>query len=306
MRDRLLLLFFMCGFVSPAFAAQIVITAGIVDEFAAPADPASPSAAMLALPMLYQNFDLTAGINGGFADRQVAHTFTGLPSNIVAATLQLRVRAGNIAGVTSDGVLISFVDEETVLYCGGDVVWARSFAPTAGGGCFPVPDATGLVGSWNGGQTATIVLDLAALPLPGGGTTNLIAQMSDRGFIDVNVSDETACDFMRLSIDTTVTTPVMPTVPATVAVLHQPTPNPFNPTTTFRFELTQAGPVELAIYDTAGRRVRTLVAGVRPRGLTETIWNGTDDRGMPVASGLYLGSLRVGAQRLTTKAVLLK
>ena len=306
MRDRFLLLaFLMCGFVSAAFGSQIVITAGVVDEFAAPADPASPSAALLALGMLYQNFDLSAGINGGFADRQVAHTFTGLPANITGATLQLRVRAGNNAGVNSDGVLISFVDEETVLYCGGDVVWARSFAPTAGGGCFPVPDATGLVGSWNGGQTATIVLNLGALPNPGGGTTDLIAQMSDRGFIDVNVSDETACDFMRLSIDTTVTTPVMPTVPA-AAVLHQPTPNPFNPTTTFRFELAAATHAELVIYDATGRRVRTLVAGVRPSGMTETIWNGSDDRGMPVASGLYLGSLRVGSQRLTTKAVLLK
>jgi hypothetical protein len=255
--------------------------------------------------MTFQNFDLIAGVNGS-ADRQVAHTFAGLPANIVSATLELRVRAGNDGGVGSDGVLISFVDDETVLYCGGDVVWARSFAPTAGAGCFPTADATGLVGSWTIGQTATIMLDLTALPLPGGGELNVIPEMNSRGFIDVNVSDETGCDFMRLSIDTTQTTAVPPRAPASVAVLHRPVPNPFNPTTTFRFELVESARVEFAIYDTAGRSVRTFGEGERPRGTSEIRWDGRDDRGVPVASGVYLGSLRVGSQRLTAKAVLLK
>ncbi|HXV13136.1 MAG TPA: FlgD immunoglobulin-like domain containing protein [Candidatus Krumholzibacteria bacterium] len=303
-RLTLLLSFVIASTAPPGFAADIVITAGVDDNFALPADPASPSAALLALPMTFQNFDLIAGVNG-LADRNVAHTFTGLPANIQGASLELRVRAGNDAGVNTDGLLISFVDELTTVYCGGAVVYARTFGPFAGGGCFPTADATGLVGSWAVGQTATILLDLSDLPLAGGGGVSVIPEMNSRGFIDVNVSDETGCDFMRLSIDTTQATSVPPRA-ASVAVLHRPVPNPFNPTTTFRFELVESAQVEFAIYDTAGRRVRTLVAGERPRGTSEVQWDGRDDRGVPAASGVYLGSLRVGPHRLTTKAVLLK
>lgn len=104
--------------------------------------------------------------------------------------------------------------------------------------------------AWSGGQVATIVLDLGALPLPGGGTLDLIPQINSQGFIDVNVADETACDFMGLSIDTTMTTSVPPRAGA--AILHRPVPNPFNPVTTFRFEIVESAYVVLAIYDTAG------------------------------------------------------
>jgi hypothetical protein len=306
-RKRLVLLSCLAWFLAePAPAADFVVTAGVEDNFALPSDPASPSAAFLALALTFQNFDLTAGVNGGLADRQVAHTFAGLPTNIVTATLELKVRAGTDPGVSTDGVLISFVDAETVLYCGDDVVWARSFGPTAAGGCFPVADATGLVGSWSHNQQATLILDLGALPLAGGGTLDLIPQINSLGFIDVNVSDETACDFMRLSIDTTTATSVPSRPTPSQAVLHQPVPNPFNPVTTFRYELVEPADVVFAIYDTAGRRVRTLVDGMRPRGTSEVRWDGTDDRGARVASGLYFGSLRFGSQHLATKAVLLK
>jgi hypothetical protein len=159
-----------------------------------------------------------------------------------------------------------------------------------------VPDATGLVGSWSGGQVATLVLDLAALPLPGGGTLDLIPQINSLGFIDVNVSDETACDFMRLSIDTTATTSVEPTAAPDLAVLHRPLPNPFNAVTTFRFQLERSADVTFSIYDVAGRRVRTRADGVRPRGWHDVEWDGKDDRGARMASGLYFGVLRADAR----------
>ncbi len=307
MCGRLLLFLLLFGFgTRPSIAADIVVMAGLVDDFALPADPASPSAALLALPMNFQNFDLIAGVNGGLPDRQVAHTFTGLPDDIESAILELRIRAGNDGGVVSDGLLISFVDPATVLYCGGAVVYARSFAPTAGAGCFPVPDATGLVGSWTVGQVATLVLDLAALPLAAGGTLDMIPQMNSLGFIDINVSDETGCDFMQLSIDTTAATSVGPTAAPDLAILHRPLPNPFNAATTFRFELERSADITFSIYDVAGRRVRTLAQGVRPRGQHEIAWDGKDDRGARMASGLYFGALRVDAGVWTTKAVLLK
>jgi FlgD Ig-like domain len=110
---------------------------------------------------------------------------------------------------------------------------------------------------------------------------------------------------MRTMDRSTTLTPVMPRTPA-MAVLHDALPNPFNRSTTFRFELAERANVSFAIYDAAGRRVRTLLDNIRMDGSRSAEWDGRDDRGLPVASGIYFGSLRAGSQQLTTKAVLLK
>jgi hypothetical protein len=292
--------------VAPAIpqAAELVITAGRVDNFALPADAATPSAALMTLGLNFQNFDLLAGVNGS-PDRQVAHTFAALPPGIDTAFLQLRVRAGNDGGVTTDGILISFVDATTTVYCDA-IEWGRPFAPLASPGCFPEADPVGLVGHWNPGDSLTVTFDLSALPLASGGTMSLIPQLNSRGYIDVNVSDETGCDFMRLSIDTTTVTAVRSSTPRASARLHEALPNPFNHSTTFRFDLTGSQPVDFSIYDVSGGRVRNLVDDVMSSGPHSVLWDGKDDRGVHVASGVYLGSLRVRSQLLTTKVVLIR
>jgi subtilisin family serine protease len=71
--------------------------------------------------------------------------------------------------------------------------------------------------------------------------------------------------------------------------LEQNYPNPFNPSTTIRYALPSAGPVRLTIYSILGERVRTLVdAEAREAGYHEAVWNGTDDGGRSVASGVYI------------------
>jgi hypothetical protein len=70
-------------------------------------------------------------------------------------------------------------------------------------------------------------------------------------------------------------------------VLHQNAPNPFNPGTTIRFELPQDEQVSIRIFDVRGRVVRTLVQGRRPAGYNEVTWNGVDESGRRVASGVY-------------------
>jgi len=69
--------------------------------------------------------------------------------------------------------------------------------------------------------------------------------------------------------------------------LSQNFPNPFNPSTTIRFSLPQGGPVSLKIYNIRGQLVRTLVDGFTEAGRHQAVWNGTDEAGTKVASGVY-------------------
>ena len=90
-------------------------------------------------------------------------------------------------------------------------------------------------------------------------------------------------------------------------VLHQNAPNPFNPTTTIRFDLARPGPVKLEIFDVSGRRVRTLVDGPLQPGWNHRVtWNGLDDNGTRVASGIYLYRLRTADRSSTRKMIVLK
>ncbi len=95
--------------------------------------------------------------------------------------------------------------------------------------------------------------------------------------------------------------------PASRQLTLESYPNPFNPSTTIRYTLPEAARVSLAVYDVGGRLVRTLVRGAnKPAGVFEGTWNGTDDAGKVVASGVYFYRLTAGDQTITRKAVLLK
>jgi hypothetical protein len=83
-------------------------------------------------------------------------------------------------------------------------------------------------------------------------------------------------------------------------------PNPFNPSTTVRYSVGTAGPVQLLVFDATGRRVRSLVNEVRPVGEHAVTFDGRDQRGGVLASGVYFYRLEAGGVVLTRKMVLLK
>ncbi|MBU0983975.1 MAG: T9SS type A sorting domain-containing protein [candidate division Zixibacteria bacterium] len=88
--------------------------------------------------------------------------------------------------------------------------------------------------------------------------------------------------------------------------LEQNYPNPFNPETRIEFSLPEASAVTLAVYNVLGQQVRTLASGDLPAGTHSVVWNGTDDYGRSVASGVYLYRLETGASVVTKKMMLLK
>ena len=88
--------------------------------------------------------------------------------------------------------------------------------------------------------------------------------------------------------------------------LDQNYPNPFNPTTTIRYGLPEAAQVTLYIYDIKGRKVRSIIAEDQTAGSYEYLWNGMDDSGQPVSTGLYLTRMRAGSYSKTIKMLYLK
>ena len=89
-------------------------------------------------------------------------------------------------------------------------------------------------------------------------------------------------------------------------VLHQNRPNPFNPSTVIEYQLPSSQHVQLSIYNVLGQRVITLVDEPQTAGFKSVRWNGFDQSGASVASGVYFYRLRAGAFTEARKMILLR
>jgi hypothetical protein len=88
--------------------------------------------------------------------------------------------------------------------------------------------------------------------------------------------------------------------------LYQNYPNPFNPGTKIEFALKKTGHVTLHIYNVLGEKVKTLLDQDQPAGFYQINWDGENDNGKPVASGIYLYKLEVNGFSEAKKMLLLK
>ncbi len=88
----------------------------------------------------------------------------------------------------------------------------------------------------------------------------------------------------------------------TAFALHQNFPNPFNASTTIRFDLSQPGEATLAVYSVNGQLVCTLAFGTYPAGTHQVVWNGRVNSGQPVPTGIYLCRL-ITANRVAVKKI---
>jgi hypothetical protein len=83
-------------------------------------------------------------------------------------------------------------------------------------------------------------------------------------------------------------------------------PNPFNPDTTIRLELAEAGRIELSIYNIKGQKVRNLLDAHTEPGIFTCNWNGRDDNGRPVSSGQYFIKLKQNDEVTVEKMMMVK
>ena len=88
--------------------------------------------------------------------------------------------------------------------------------------------------------------------------------------------------------------------------LGQNYPNPFNPSTTITFTVPRAGEITLSIYNLKGQLIRTLVSGAVAAGHHKVVWDGTDSKGIKVATGVYVYRLEAKDFVATKKLVLTK
>jgi hypothetical protein len=173
-------------------------------------------------------------------------------------------------------------------------------------GYFP-GDYIGLAAAGNDFVAAFTVANNLGLPVQFPSDDGLFVDSHNRQDITFARVSRPAAAPPRATIPGVTAQPSAAAATADTPLLHPNTPNPFNPTTRIAFELPHAGIVRLEVFDLAGRRVGTLVGGRRyDAGPHEALWDGRDESGVAVASGVYLYRLRVGDHAITRRMVLLK
>jgi hypothetical protein len=147
----------------------------------------------------------------------------------------------------------------------------------------------------------------AFVPAPG----NLISAQPDTGFGDVGSAGSwyklSAIDthgnespYARLGPNGTLDAPG---APVASLFLAPPTPSPTSAGTAFRFGLPRDGEVTLTLFDQQGRRVRELARGMMPAGEHRVMWDGRDEAGRSVPSGLYFAKLNHDGRSLVTRLI---
>ncbi|MCC7431018.1 choice-of-anchor J domain-containing protein, partial [bacterium] len=114
-----------------------------------------------------------------------------------------------------------------------------------------------------------------------------------------NASDNIGLDDFKIDVTTDVNE--NPNVSPSVYSLSQNYPNPFNPTTAINFSFPKTEQATLNVYNVKGQLVRTLVSGTVLAGNNKVFWNGTDDNGNIVSSGVYFYSLKTASGFETSK-----
>ncbi|HNW24669.1 MAG TPA: choice-of-anchor J domain-containing protein, partial [Candidatus Cloacimonas sp.] len=97
-----------------------------------------------------------------------------------------------------------------------------------------------------------------------------------------------------------------PEIPVVATALNNNYPNPFNPETTISYSVKDREPVTIGIYNIKGQLVKTLLKGIQEPGNHTIVWNGTDENGRSVSSGVYYYKMQAGKYSSTKKMIMMK
>jgi len=239
--------------------------------------------------------NLFAGTGGGgvFLSTNNGASWTAVNTGLTnTAVFSLAVNGSNLFAGTDGGVFLSTNNGTswTAINTGLTNTRVRSlavngsnlFAGTLGGVFFSTNNGT----SWaavNTGLTNTVVSSLAAH------SSNLFAGTDGGGVWRRPLSEMVTAvedDFSQAPVGFT---------------LEQNYPNPFNPSTTIRYQLPKTTEVVLKIYNIFGQEVRTLVNARQPVGMNAVVWDGRDQSGKEVSSGIYIYRLQTGESMQSRK-----
>jgi hypothetical protein len=139
-------------------------------------------------------------------------------------------------------------------------------------------------------------------PIPGG---------PEYSFLDTEVDPERSYVYRIAAVDASGHETWMATAEAIAGgairlAVRRPRPNPFERESSLSFSLPRASEIRVTITDIHGRRVRRLVSGSLPAGEHAARWDGSDERGRDVASGIYFVTLEAGATVVRTRVALLR
>ncbi|MBU8870049.1 MAG: T9SS type A sorting domain-containing protein [Gemmatimonadales bacterium] len=152
------------------------------------------------------------------------------------------------------------------------------------------------------GQEDELSLEFSAAGLPCGKYCGWLGIRTD-GLFESGATQIANTDLVSIPVTMTIKGSGE-TLVAESKLLHGSYPNPFNPVTWIHFELPAATRVQVDVLDLRGSVIRRLLDGTRDAGSHRLAWNGRDDRGAPMGTGLYLARLRSGGQQFTCKMIL--
>jgi hypothetical protein len=207
--------------------------------------------------------------------------------------LEAEVVAEGLEGLRAYGFKVGYDPAQLVLsgppqyegFAGRPAVRARYQAP----GVLALGEA--LRGRVAGGAASPVLARLRFAPQPGASLDQAAVWLEEVEVVDATGSRSLAG--------------AQTSLPAAYRLLPN-FPNPFNPETALRVELPRAGRVEVVVYDAAGQWVRALAEGWMPAGVQTLTWDGRDERGREVGTGVYLARLRAGGTEDLRKMMLLR
>ncbi|MBN1191172.1 MAG: T9SS type A sorting domain-containing protein, partial [Dehalococcoidales bacterium] len=176
-----------------------------------------------------------------------------------------------------------------------------------GNGKYQINDAISLLLDIRDGACPDASVQLAGAA-EGAGLTVLDLSAEDRAYFEEMLGQMSLTEEEQAAAELILYGAAAPSSLPRAFTLAQNTPNPFNPSTTISFSVPEGRNLHatLRVYDLRGGLVRTLVDGVREAGTYQIFWDGADERGRQLSSGVYFYRLVAGEYSQTRKMVLLK